>query len=260
MENYKIDQLEPFGIVVRSNVVGSALGSLSLDTIRDIVTQSRVVVFRGFARLEGDDFPAFCSNFGEVLEFDFGVVNELSTRTDTKNYLYTNRDVPFHWDGAFIGRIPSLIFFHCDEAPEAGSGGETLFTDTSLMLEAASTEIRAKWESINITYTTEKIVHYGGSFSSPMIMSDPRTGKAVIRYAEPVTDLNPVTLDINGLPDGEREAFIIDMHERLNQPSVCYSHSWQDGDLLIADNHTLLHGRRAFNVESKRRIRRVNIL
>ena len=28
-----------------------------------------------------------------------------------QNYLYTNRSVPFHWDGAFAGRVPRYIFF-----------------------------------------------------------------------------------------------------------------------------------------------------
>ena len=36
------------------------------------------------------------------------------------------------------------------------------------------------------------------------------------------------------------------MGHRLNDERVCYAHRWQTGDVVIADNFTLLHGRRAF--------------
>jgi alpha-ketoglutarate-dependent taurine dioxygenase len=50
------------------------------------------------------------------------------------------------------------------------------------------------------------------------------------------------------------------MHRRLNDESVCYRHQWLEGDVVIADNHVLLHGRRAFDKNAARRIRRINIL
>lgn len=259
MEIYKTDQLKPFGVIVEAVEPGSNITQITTDEIRDLVATNRIIVFRGFKALIADEFPRFCSRFGSVLEFDFGVVNELKTSPDAKNYLYTNAAVPFHWDGAFIGKIPSYIFFHCDEAPIAGHGGETLFADTTLMLKSASNEIRTKWSSIEIEYSTEKVVHYGGSFTSPMIANHPKGGAQIIRYAEPVADLNPVYLNIKGIEIGECEAFLSDMHERLRDSRVCYGHAWQEGDVLMADNHTLLHGRREFDGDANRLIRRVNI-
>ena len=259
MKSYKISQLEPFGIVVESVEKCADVTVMEPIEIRDLVVANRVVVFRGFERLDVDAFPQFCSRFGKVLEFDFGVVNELRASPDATNYLYTNAEVPFHWDGAFIGKIPRYIFFHCDDAPASGSGGETLFTDTTLMLKAAPAEKLAKWREIEITYSTDKVVHYGGSFSSAMIGTHPDGDERVIRYAEPVMDLNPVRLEIRGIGEGERDAFLSDMHARLNDERVCYQHAWEAGDILVADNHSLLHGRRGFDSAAKRRIRRVNI-
>ncbi len=160
MKKWTNDQLEPFGIIVRSEVEGSQLRDVPSAEIQRVIAENRVVVFRGFALLCGEEFPEFCSQFGEVLEFDFGVVNELQRVPDAKNYLYAAADVPFHWDGAFIGRVPKFIFFHCDYAPE--SGGETVFTDTTVVLRTAPPELVDKWRGIEITYTTEKVVHYGG--------------------------------------------------------------------------------------------------
>jgi len=81
-----------------------------------------------------------------------------------------------------------------------------------------------------------------------------------LRFAEPVVDLNPVQLEIKGLAGQAPVAFLEDMHTRLNDDDVCYRHEWRNGDVVIADNHVLLHGRRAFAENAERQIRRVNIL
>ena len=85
--------------------------------LKEWVDAHRVVVLRGFAPLAGPALPEFCQSLGELLEWEFGAVNDLRIKSDTRNYLYTNREVPFHWDGAFIDRAPHYIFFHCDVAP-----------------------------------------------------------------------------------------------------------------------------------------------
>jgi len=82
----------------------------------------RLAVLRGFAPPDAGEMLTFCRQLGDMLEWEFGAVNELQARPDARNYLYTNREVPFHWDGAFAGRVPHFIFFHCRTAPPAGSG------------------------------------------------------------------------------------------------------------------------------------------
>jgi alpha-ketoglutarate-dependent taurine dioxygenase len=252
-------QLSPFGCVVNAPRVGASVQAFPEEDLKRLVDKHRVVVLREFAPLVGDALPEYCATLGTIAEFDFGSVNKLEISPAATNYLYTNSEVPFHWDGAFIGQIPHYIFFHCDAAPQPGSGGETLFTDTTLMLEHADRRNRDMWDKIDITYTTQKIVHYGGEFSSRMVDLSP-TGLEVIRFAEPVKDLNPVSLTISGLPVSEHEDFLADMHRRLHDDTVCYRHRWRDGDVVIADNFVLLHGRAAFDAGAQRSIRRVNIL
>lgn len=260
LKEESLSQLMPFGIVVNSEQQGASMEALSVYALKTLIDEHRVVVLRGFAPLSGDALTGFCRRFGEPLEWEFGTVNELRVRAEAGNYLYTNGAVPFHWDGAFAGRIPRYIFFHCDLAPTLESGGETLFCDTLRLLGLASPEERERWRRINITYTTEKIVHYGGSFSSPLITRHPDDGEEILRFAEPVEDLNPVRLEIEGLCAQNRNEFLEDMHRRLHDERACYVHRWAEGDLLIADNYRLLHGRRAFTPSAERRIRRVNIL
>ena len=260
MSDCTLEQLKPFGLVVESQQQGTDLQAIPVTVLKRWVDEHRVVVLRSFAALAGTELPAFCLSLGEILEWDFGSVNDLRVQADAQNYLYTSREVPFHWDGAFVGRIPHYIFFHCDVAPAPGTGGETVFCDTVGLLERAPLERREIWEQTTITYTTEKIVHYGGSFTSPMIGRHPFSGERVLRFAEPVVDLNPVQLEIKGLAGQAPVAFLEDMHQRLNDDDVCYRHEWRNGDVVIADNHVLLHGRRAFMESAGRQIRRVNIL
>jgi alpha-ketoglutarate-dependent taurine dioxygenase len=254
------EQLDPFGLVVHSNYPGQNVSAITTSYLKDQIENHRVVIMRGFAPLAGDAFPTFCKEFGSILEWDFGAVNDLRVKADARNYLYTNHDVPFHWDGAFVSRAPHYIIFHCDIAPLAGSGGETLFCDTTRLLAHASAEVKELWKRIVITYTTEKIVHYGGTFTSPIMGQHPLNARPVLRYAEPVDDINPVRLVIEGLDGMDQQEFIEDMRLRLNNERCCYSHRWVTGDLVIADNYTLLHGRRAFTESVQRHIRRVNVI
>ncbi|HXD34282.1 MAG TPA: TauD/TfdA family dioxygenase [Pyrinomonadaceae bacterium] len=260
MADWITNRLEPFGLVVEADEPGTDLKSVPVTQLQTWVDENRVVVLRGFKALNGSELPEFGARLGKIQEWDFGAVNDLQVRTNAKNYLYTNRVVPFHWDGAFVGQIPHYIVFHCDIAPHLGSGGETLFADTSLLLEQAPREKVRLWEQVTITYTTEKIVHYGGSFTSDLLSHNPLNGENVMRFAEPVADLNPVNLEIMGIPEAEQAAFLDDLHGRLHDNAVCYRHEWKSGDVLIADNFVLLHGRNSFSLDSERRIRRVNVL
>jgi alpha-ketoglutarate-dependent taurine dioxygenase len=255
-----LGRLSPFGATVNSGAKDANLYDIPISTLKKWVDQHRVVVLRGFAPLTGNMLPEFCQRLGELLDWDFGVVNELRVQENSKNYLYTNHAVPFHWDGAFVGRIPHNIFFHCDVAPPANSGGETLFCDTIRLLDKATVEEQERWAGITITYSTQKVVHYGGSFTSSMIVRHPISGERILRFAEPVEDLNPVQLEIQGIATDEREIFLEDLRQKLYAPEVCLAHQWVSGDILLADNHRLLHGRRAFASAALRQIRRVNIM
>ncbi|HVE41676.1 MAG TPA: TauD/TfdA family dioxygenase [Planctomycetota bacterium] len=256
-----VHTLSPFGVELTASPPGATLESLLRpDFLTSQLARHRVLIFRGFAPLPGDGLVDFCRRFGELQDFDFGKINELRVKEGSPNYLFTTAAVPLHWDGAFLGQVPSAIFFQCEAAPAEGTGGETLFSDTTRVLAAAPAERRALWEKVRITYVTEKKVHYGGRFTSPLLGRHPRTGEETLRFAEPVSDLNPVTLEIEGIPPSDHAAFLEDLRRRLYDPAVCLAHAWRAGDYVVADNHALLHGRRAFADAGRRHLRRVNIL
>ncbi len=256
---WRLAQREPFGVTVSPNSGMASLTDIPVETLRGWVRQCRLVVLRGFAPPVGEALVEFGKTLGPIQEWEFGAVNNLEARPDAKNYLYTHCEVPFHWDGAFAGRIPSVIVFHCEQAPAAASGGETLFCDTVALLRQTESETKVRWQEIEITYSTDKLAHYGGSFTSPLLGLHPQTGEEVVRFAEPVHDLNPVRLEIHGIPPDAHAAFLQTMRGLLRAPHLCAAHVWEVDDIVLADNYALLHGRNAFKDDSARRLRRVNV-
>ncbi len=247
----------PFGLLIEAGD-DRDLRRFTPDVVHRLMRQHRVVAFRGFDSLLGDDFPRWCTRLGELLDWEFGTVNTLKVDPDKKNYLYTQAKVPMHWDGAFLHTPPHYICFHCDIAAD-GPGGETTFTDTVRLLERLDPDVIEQWEDINATYITEKVVHYGGDFMSAILGEHPVTGERTLRYAEPVEEINPVAVFLHGLPVEKHKAFIDAMQQRLYDPELLYAHRWVAGDIVLADNHALLHGRFALT-GPERKIRRVNVM
>lgn len=204
-----------------------------------------------------DDFLRFSRSLGELLEWSFGPVNELKTLTDAKNYLYTEEAVPFHWDGAFA-TVPHMLLFQCEQSDVLG--GETLFTDTCALLESFSPQEQVRLKEISASYRTEKLVHYGGDITQPLWALHPKTHEPVLRFAEAVhSDKNPVVRVLH-CPQKQDEALILELERRLYQVPFCYQHSWKKRDVLIADNHALLHARAPLILGGKRHLRRIQIM
>ena len=68
-----------------------------------------------------------------------------------------------------------------------------------------------------------------------------------------------MTADLVGLDEAASEALLERLFDHIEQPALVYAHEWRDGDLLIWDNLALLHGRRDFDPETPRVLRRLTI-
>ena len=254
--------LRPFGEVVEAPA-GGDLRDIPAATLERWTIESKVLVLRGFPLLAKDDLVAYGESWGEILRWDFGAVLDLVIHEDANNYLFTRGDVPFHWDGAFAHATPRYFLFQCVSAPEGDGGGETVFSDTTEVLRRADASLREKWDTVDVTYRTEQLRHYGGEFTSPLTAKHPVTGEPVIRYAEPLSAdryLNPLEVAVGGVPAEEIPAFMADMSARLHADEVCYHHEWRDGEIVVVDNGALVHGRNAFRGNSSRHLQRLQII
>lgn len=253
--------LRPFGRVVEASG-GAQLSDIPVETLARWAVESRVLVLRGFPLLATQDFADYCRGWGEVLEWEVGEVVDLIVQDDPKNYLFASGDVPFHWDGAFVEADPRWFFFQClDATPDAG--GETVFCDTTAVYRDVDDATREAWSTIGLTYATEKLAHYGGEVTEKLLAQHPVTGLPVLRFAEPLDPAvyrNPVSVTVEGVEKGAEEQFLKEMAERLHRRKYCYDHVWQTGDILIADNFSLVHGRNAFTGPTKRHLQRVEVI
>ncbi len=192
----------------------------------------------------------------KILHWDFGPIMNMRFDPEAPNYLFSAEEVPLHWDGAFY-REPAKLLFYCTET--AGTGGETLFLNTELLWDSFTDEEKARCERITMKYKTEKKAHYGGEILVPLVQKHPMTGKTILRMAEKVeTQLNPVELEIFGADNPDE--FYQWMKEKISNPDFLYAHRWEKGDLVVCDNFTYLHGRRALKNNLVRSFKRIQIL
>lgn len=259
---WTVEQQAPFGAVLQMRRPGRGFDALPVAPLRALLQEHRLLVLRGLAPLpDRDAFAAAAARFGELLAWNFGHVLDLVVQPDPKNYLFTREAVPYHWDGAFAAATPALQVFRCLQAPPPGAGGETTFCDTVRLLATASAAERARWSRLVVTYRTDALAHYGGCVTRPLVDRHPLSGEPVLRFAEPVvTGLNPVTVEIDGLDGESQDAFLAGFVPRLYAPEVSTAQAWQAGDIVLADNHALIHGRRPFAADAPRHLQRIHVL
>lgn len=259
-DEYSIETLDPFGVILRRKGSNSSLDQFTRAQILEWVKKYKLVVFRGYDIFPKQELALFGQKIGKPLQWPFGAINELKVKKDTENYIFTDHAVPMHWDGAFAGKIPHIILFQCLVAPRKEDKGGTTFCDTTSILAHAKPEQLEEWRKVSVTYTTKKIVHYGGKITQSLLEKHKVDSTPVIRYAEPVDDLNPVTLNVHGLEGKTQDEFEKEMNQLLYHSENLYVHSWEENDIVLADNHSLLHGREAFKNPNERYIQRINIL
>lgn len=250
--SHDIKPLEPFGIEV--------IGQPDIIAIKKYLLKHKLLVIKNHTVKTKNDFIRFAEKLGTLMRWEFGVINELLPNKKATNYLYSHERVPFHWDGAFK-TSPSLLLFHCIKAPKVDEGGETLFTNTNKILQTICASEKETWSKVNITYQTEKLAHYGGKITEALISKHQHTNEPILRFAEAVdTQLNPVSVTVSGLCERKSKSLIDKITAMIYNKSFCYQHPWQSNDLLIADNHALIHARRAICALSKRHIRRIQVI
>ncbi|MGH1386487.1 TauD/TfdA family dioxygenase [Kordia sp.] len=257
---YSIEKIVPFGVLITNTKNTGSIEQFDKEQLYRWISEYKVVLFRGYTQLPKQKLALFGQRLGKPLQWPFGSINELKFKPDTKNYIFTNHKVPVHWDGAFRGTIPHIILFQCITAPKKEDFGGTTFVNTEKILANASQAQLDEWEKISITYTTEKLAHYGGEITQKFIAKHEVEGQKVIRYAEVVDDINPVQLSVHGLDTKTFDTFESEIEHLLYSPENLYTHRWEDGDLVLADNHALLHGREAYKKQNERHIQRINIL
>lgn len=262
---HKMTPIRPFGLLLKPKQSFDCLCDLEINHLRKLVRREHLIVLRGFRTFQDSEaFAKYCERWGEISIWPFGKVLQLIEQDNPEDHIFDHSDVPLHWDGMYRREIPEFQIFHCVEAPQPGQGGRTTFSNTILTLQHASSETKKLWNKVTGIYQ-RKMEFYNSKTVSPIINKHPHQDFSVIRYNEPPSKdkghfVNPPELEFIGISHEELEGFHQGLKQALYAPSNFYAHEWQTGDVVIADNFSLLHGREAFVSKSPRHLQRVHIL
>lgn len=130
------------------------------------------------------------------------------------------------------------------------------------MLENAGSAKVPAWKKVVIDYFT-KFTYYGGKKRRyPLIMQHPITGEDILRYQEASNSkLQTFELDSKSIPQQDFQQLIAELQAFAYDDSCLICHDWQQGDLLLIENHYMLHGRTtASDLTDERELWRVQLL
>lgn len=261
----KITPVEPFGHLLEPKCPQQDIRTLDVNQLRELLWSEQLLVLRGFRTFNSaDGLAEYCERWGQISVWPFGKVLELVEHGNPEDHIFDNNYVPLHWDGMYRPQVPEFQIFHCVRAPLSGQGGRTTFSNTILALKNAPTHSRALWKRVTGSYQ-RKMAFYNSKTVSPIIDSHPRRGFSVLRYNEPPNEgfrhlLNPPILQFTGVNAQELAEFHRSLRDALYSSENFYAHEWQEGDLVVADNFSLLHGRESFATKAPRHLRRVHVL
>lgn len=198
--------------------------------------------------------------FGNLLE-------EEAIKRET-NIVTTNGDLSLHFDHWLIDNYPHptrYTMLYGLEVPPAG--GETLLVNIQkayLCLPYFLKTHIANLQALHCyDYTLErtpsrireseippgqpKAIH-------PIVLNHPESNKESLYISPTNTDRI-----LNMLPD-ESEALLQILLKYIKRSENIYAHKWRKGDLLIFDNHAMLHGRKDYDLQYKRKLRRLSLI
>lgn len=229
-------------------------------SFRKSILDNKVLVIKGSDPLSENEFEKLCQIISispnrPFVSWDFGHILNLKNNKESENYIFSNEKVPLHWDGAFH-EVPNILGFQCIQ--NTVDGGRTVFLDTTKILNDLCVNVKKDLNKEAISYETEKVAHYGGTISQKIIDTHPETGESVIRFSEEVqTSKNPVKRLVPKSILGSVEK----LEYFLQMSKYRYLHNWEAGDMLFADNISLLHGREKIvqAPNGKRHLRRLQI-
>lgn len=265
--DYTISRMHSFGVRIepQNNASPVPIQKLDRTVLQRLFFQEQLIVLRGFITFENaENFAHYCETFGAISIWPFGQVLELIEQDQPEDHIFDHRYVPLHWDGMYRPQVPEMQIFHCVKAPPPELGGKTTFSNTILALKHTPTETKNLWRQVTGLYQ-RKMAFYHSRVRSPIITRHPYRDFEVIRYNEfPSEDdkdfINPPQMEFTGLDSNLLNSVHTLLTNTLYHPKNFYAHEWQAGDVLIADNFSLLHGREAFISQSPRHLQRVHVL
>lgn len=274
------EHLYPCGLIVRPVTTGESSPSPSIRTlpmqkVRALSNTFSPVVLRGFSETTKEDlFINKAHELGKVLVWpQYGILAKVKDagRSDKNaNNVTSNEAMPMHFDGIFkykdvedavTGEIkkvlnpPGYQYFTCIATASKGNG-YTLFCSSRLFFR----HLAAPWSVDRLEPVTWGTVNTGfwkqNQEDLKLVVRHPVTNEPCMRWHEPWTKTKYSTCKV--IIENEEQGLVDVINQLIYDYRTCLRFSWEQGDLLINDNVSMLHTRTAYESECDREMWRIH--
>ena len=276
-------QIEPLTAHIGADVLDvdvSRLTDAEFEEIHRAWLDHLVLRIRG-QKLDDDALQAFSRRFGPLEKMPLGRLSA-EQRARIRNPYVTvlsnikvdgrpigglgNAEANWHSDMSYLERPPTASVLLGVEIPP--SGGDTYFASQYAALEALPDALRARVETVTIKHDA---AHTSVSELRPGFepFDDPRDAPGAVH---PAIRIHPETgkpclflgrrewAYVPGLPLEASEVLLDEVWQYAARPAYVFRQQWQVGDLLVWDNRCTLHRRDEFPANSRRMMRRCQVL
>ena len=196
-------------------------------------------------------------------------VAQVRREADEKTSLFADN---WHSDWSFLPSPPAATLLHGDVIPPVG--GDTLFANQYAAWDALPETMKALLQRHQGVHSARRGYSRQGRYGAgdegrsmairyddsamatqlhPLARRHPETGRVALF-------LSPgYTIGIDGLPDDEAQALLLELYEHQGRPEFVYSQRWSTGMLVQWDNRCLVHAATAGYQGHRRLLHRVTI-
>ena len=211
----------------------------------------------GLALLTGieptrDAFEGAVALIGPIRSYSYEPVSEIFVEPEApisaadpmaQRLAYTGSALALHVDESFRGTQPGLVVFQCVEA-DAEGGGESVLVDGFMLAKLLEERAPEAFDLLSRTATTFRRHHEGFDYytQTPVFTLD--ASGAVVRFCWAEKSAAPVRAPEHLIEPiyAARRALLELVHDEGLQARIAL----RPGDLLIADNYRVMHGRTAY--------------
>ncbi|MFC6299217.1 L-tyrosine/L-tryptophan isonitrile synthase family protein [Pseudomonas sp. CCM 7893] len=261
---------EDFALFIESTSTDLNISEISNIAISNLLNEFGILIFRNLKTFETvNDLESWYSGRGQFLEWSFGATHIVKPELETQGYtssVTSEEALPFHWDMVspppymkidqtkhkYHEYTPKEFLLYC-KSNESSEGGLSTIINSSMVPLTINGRKRKAFRETTLAYRT-RLSYFGGTERNyPLIMTVPGTEKELLRWWQMWDEEShpgsvqfnysrilesPLYDDITTL---EKEITAIALND-ANHLTL----EFRTGDIVLVNNHTVLHGRTAF--------------
>lgn len=261
IDGWSARRLSPaLGVLVEGLDLRGSLPETTVCALRDLFDEHGLLLFRE-QDIDAEAQLQLCAALRPVVEAEAWISN-------TRAGFHPESELLWHSDFAFTQwPMLGLSLYAIDLAPGAAP---TRFANNARAADALSPALREQLEQLHVVHCLDAVsgrndlrtrlddIAAGASstadlprFARPALWAHPVTGRTLLFVLEQQAS------HFEGWTAADSDALLDAAFDVLYADDNVYEHDWRVGDLIVWDNLTLQHGRRANPATVHRSLRRV---